>query len=201
MGKPQGRKAASLYSLVISAPAISSIQPLILIGNIPFTATKEMIEAHFAKLKPFEIRMRTYKDGKFMGTCFIEFERFDRMQTALQKYHHSVFSDGTKKGERKINVELSAGGGGNTPARKEKIKAKNEKLTNERQRIREKREEVEAKQKERKEKKGSKGKPDDKDTGTGAEAEEPAEDNSGMHPARLAMLNAPTPAWKGRQRF
>jgi nucleolar protein 6 len=66
-----------------------------------------MIETHFEKLKPFEIRMRTYKGtNKFMGTCFIEFERFDKMQTALQKYHHSVFSDGTKKGERKINVEL-----------------------------------------------------------------------------------------------
>jgi nucleolar protein 6 len=162
--------------------------------------------------------MRTYKkDNKFMGTCFIEFERFDRMQTALQKYHHSVFSDGTKKNERKINVELrytyththfakylltkvnSAGGGGNTPARMDKIKAKNEKLTNERQRIRERRDEVDAKQKERKDKKDTKGKKDNKDAD--AEAEEPAEDNSGMHPARLALLNQPTPAWKGRQRY
>lgn len=85
----------------------------------------------------------------------------------------------------------SAGGGSNTPARMDKIKAKNEKLNNERQRIRERRDEVEAKQKERKDKKDAKGKTDDK------EAEEPAEDNSGMHPARLALLNQPsTPAWK-----
>jgi nucleolar protein 6 len=91
----------------------------------------------------------------------------------------------------------SAGGGGNTPARMDKIKAKNEKLTNERQRIRERRDEVEAKQKERKDKKAAKGKSGGKDAGAEVEAEE----TNGMHPARLAMLNKPTPAWQGRQRY
>ena len=58
-------------------------------------------------MKPFVVRMRTYKDnGKFMGTAFIEFERFDHMQTALTKYHHSVFPDSKRKEGRKINVEL-----------------------------------------------------------------------------------------------
>lgn len=41
-----------------------------------------------------------------MGTAFIEFERFDHMQTALTKYHHSVFPDDKMKEGRKINVEL-----------------------------------------------------------------------------------------------
>jgi hypothetical protein len=41
-----------------------------------------------------------------MGTCFIEFDRFDRMETCLKKYHHSVFPDGKKKEGRKINIEL-----------------------------------------------------------------------------------------------
>ena len=42
-----------------------------------------------------------------MGTCFVEFDRFDRMETCLKKYHHSLFHDSKKKGEgRKINVEL-----------------------------------------------------------------------------------------------
>lgn len=52
--------------------------------------------------------MRTYKhDKKFMGVCFIEFQRFDHMQTALTKYHHSLFPDPkSKDGGRKINVEL-----------------------------------------------------------------------------------------------
>lgn len=76
-------------------------------GNLPYTATKEQIEEHFAKIKPTEIRLRTYKGtNKFMGTCFVEFDRFDRMETCLKKYHHSVFPDGKKKEGRKINVEL-----------------------------------------------------------------------------------------------
>jgi|TARA_R110002003_G_scaffold645_8_gene20995 nucleolar protein 6 len=41
-----------------------------------------------------------------MGTCFVEFDRFDRMETCLKKYHHSVFPDGKTKEGRKINVEL-----------------------------------------------------------------------------------------------
>jgi len=41
-----------------------------------------------------------------MGTCFIEFDRYDRMVTCLKKYHHSLFADPKKKEGRKINVEL-----------------------------------------------------------------------------------------------
>ena len=86
---------------------IHYIPKLIILGNLPYTATKEQIEEHFAKIKPTEIRLRTYKGtNKFMGTCFVEFDRFDRMETALKKYHHSVFPDGKKKEGRKINVEL-----------------------------------------------------------------------------------------------
>lgn len=39
------------------------------------------------------------------GFAFVEFDRFDRMETCLKLYQHSVFPDG-KKG-RKINVELT----------------------------------------------------------------------------------------------
>jgi nucleolar protein 6 len=96
----------------------------------------------------------------------------------------------------------SAGGGGNTPARQEKIKAKNEKLGNERLRIRERRDEVEVKQKERKEKKEARagGKADGAAAG---EEEKPAEENVGIHPARLAMMKQeekPKP-WQTRTRF
>jgi nucleolar protein 6 len=76
-------------------------------GNLPYSATKEQIEKHFEKIKPTDIRLRTYKGTeKFMGTCFIEFDRYDRMVTCLKKYHHSVFADLKKKEGRKINVEL-----------------------------------------------------------------------------------------------
>ena len=62
-------------------------------GNLPFTATKEQIQEHFAKLKPTEIRMRTYKkDNKFMGTCFVEFDRYDRMEQCLTSREDSYVS-------------------------------------------------------------------------------------------------------------
>ncbi|KAF1975452.1 RNA-binding domain-containing protein [Bimuria novae-zelandiae CBS 107.79] len=165
---------------------------IVFIGNLPFTATKEDIEEHFAKLKPFEVRLRTYKDtGKSMGCAFIEFERFDHMQTALMKYHHSIVPDPKRKEGRKINVELSAGGGGNTAARKDKIAAKNEKLAEERQRKHDNRAENEAKREERRAKKS--GKPVKEGAAAGetdeAAAEEPA--NEGIHPARLAMMSKP----------
>ncbi|KAF2031249.1 hypothetical protein EK21DRAFT_45884, partial [Setomelanomma holmii] len=108
-------------------------------GNLPYSATKESITEHFAKLHPTDIRLRTYKGNeKFMGTCFVEFDQFDRMETCLKKYHHSVFPDPKRKEGRKINVELSAGGGGNSESRKSKIVAKNDKLHDERARDREK---------------------------------------------------------------
>lgn len=105
--KQLARRVALLSSLVCLAHTPSVTFWLIIIGNLPYTATKEQIEEHFAKIKPTEIRLRTYKGtNKFMGTCFVEFDRFDRMETALKKYHHSVFPDGKKKEGRKINVEL-----------------------------------------------------------------------------------------------
>lgn len=98
----------------------------------------------------------------------------------------------------------SAGGGGNTPARIEKIKAKNEKLHNERQRIREKREEVESKQNERKAKKearqGKQGKGDANGAAAETETDSASNEHGGMHPARLAMMQKPSPRYH-RQRY
>ena len=96
-----------MSSLVCHSCATSANLELTSPGNLPYSATKEQIEEHFAKIKPTEIRLRTYKGtNKFMGTCFVEFDRYDRMEQCLKKYHHSVFADGKKKEGRKINVEL-----------------------------------------------------------------------------------------------
>lgn len=77
----------------------------------------------------------------------------------------------------------SAGGGGNSEARREKIQAKNSKLHDERANDRVKRVELDMKQADRAAKKGNKG-ADGEEEG----AAEP--DNNGIHPARLAMLAA-----------
>lgn len=76
-------------------------------GNLPFTATKESIEKHFAKVKPASVRpLSDKKTGKPKGCAFVEFDGYDHMKTVLSLYHHSTFDDGLSPA-RKINVELT----------------------------------------------------------------------------------------------
>lgn len=94
---------------------------------------------------------------------------------------------------------FSAGGGGNSEARREKIQAKNSKLHDERANDRVKRVELEMKQADRAAKKGGK-------SANGEEEEATEPDNGGIHPARLAMMaatdRAPRPSYPThRQRY
>jgi nucleolar protein 6 len=175
---------------------------ILFIGNLPFKATDAGLQAHFAKLSPFTLRHRTDPQTKrSKGFAFLEFENYDRMKTCLKLYHHSEFdadavsNGGTGKSTngkniRKINVELTAGGGGKAEGRKEKIKVKNTRLEEQRKR----RAEVERKEKERKEKKeggaAKKGQSESK-AEPQAVAQEPEQqvDLGGMHPSRMARLN------------
>ncbi|KAI9875233.1 MAG: hypothetical protein M1830_008715, partial [Pleopsidium flavum] len=108
---------------------------IVFIGNLPFTATTASITAHFSKVQPLSVRHRTHKTtGKSKGFAFLEFSGYDRMKTCLKLYHHSSFDDGLSPA-RKINVELTAGGGGaKSQERREKLQTKNEKLNEERKR-------------------------------------------------------------------
>lgn len=99
---------------------------ILFVGNLPYKITEEDILAHFKNCKPSSVRLRTDK-----GCAFIEYKNEDlkeskRLMDIALRLHKSVL------GGRKINVELTAGGGGNSQDRKEKIKAKNEKLEEER---------------------------------------------------------------------
>ncbi|KAL2758446.1 hypothetical protein ACRALDRAFT_1055341 [Sodiomyces alcalophilus JCM 7366] len=136
------------------------------VGNLPFTANESTIRQHFAAFKPTSIRCLT-KDG-VEGTCrgfaFIEFANPAHMRTCLDKMHHTTFNDGVSPA-RKINVELTAGGGGSKAGRKEKIKQRNEKLAENRAKRIEK------------EKQGKKA------NATGEDQ------HVGMHPSRLAMIS------------
>ncbi|KAL2149886.1 hypothetical protein VTH82DRAFT_7562 [Thermothelomyces myriococcoides] len=114
------------------------------VGNLPYTATADSVRAHFATLQPTSVRLLTRRDDptKSRGIAFVEFGSYDRMKTCLQKFHHTQFDDG-KSPPRRINVELTAGGGGKTAARLEKIKQKNAKLNEERaQRMKKEKEEA-----------------------------------------------------------
>jgi len=108
---------------------------IVFIGNLPFTATQESVENHFCKINPISVRVATEKgnSGKCRGFGFLEFQNYDRMQTCLKLYHHSSLDDG-KSPARRINVELTAGGGGKSQTRKAKLEEKNRKLAEERDR-------------------------------------------------------------------
>jgi len=106
---------------------------IVFIGNLPYSVTKAALENHFRSVEPTSIRLITKKDDPTTckGFAFLEFERYDRMKLCLEKYHHSLFQDGISEG-RKINVELTAGGGGKSKRRQLKLQVKNRKLNEER---------------------------------------------------------------------
>lgn len=190
---------------------------ILFVGNLPYGATDATIRAHFKKLEPFTLRHRTDpKTGKSKGFAFLEFEKYDRMKTCMKLYHHSMFdpnkteatvdeagagddegpakqkSAKASKAARRINVELTAGGGGKAEGRKEKIRVKNERLGEQRQRR------AEAERKEREKKAKEEGevndvkpvKPVKKTTKKAEEATAVREDMGGMHPSRLARIAA-----------
>ncbi|CAO3607539.1 unnamed protein product [Cunninghamella echinulata] len=103
---------------------------IVFVGNLPFNATKEEIEKHFESVGGIvSVRLLTDKvTKKPKGFAFVEFETSKHLGKALG-FHHTLFK------KRQINVELTAGGGGKSEARNEKLKKKNERLTEERQKI------------------------------------------------------------------
>ncbi|KAF9934487.1 hypothetical protein FBU30_001981 [Linnemannia zychae] len=107
---------------------------IVFVGNLPFNITKEQLEKHFESCgKISSVRVQTDKaTGKGKGFAFMEFPDAEAMQKAL-------FFNKTLIKERPINVELTAGGGGNkSAARKQKIAQKNEALNEERRKMHEK---------------------------------------------------------------
>jgi len=112
------------------------------------------------------------------------------MKTALKLMHHSEFNDGISK-PRKINVELTAGGGGGGKERMEKVREKNERLEGQRTRRKEE-EEKQRVRKEAKEAKKAKGeaKKEGKELEKGVpKVEAPkVDDQAGIHPSRRAQV-------------
>jgi nucleolar protein 6 len=113
-------------------------------GNLRFATTKETIAQHFSKCSAFirccvsntskprllapapTIRLLTNKDtGKSKGCAFVEFKTSGSLQEGLGLHHTIV--DG-----RKINVELTAGGGGKSVMRQTRIKNRNAELEKQR---------------------------------------------------------------------
>lgn len=101
---------------------------ILFVGNLKYTTSTEDIRKHFAVCDPPpSIRLLTQKSilgkstAKSKGCAFLEFTHRNALQQAL-KLHQSEL-DG-----RRINVELTAGGGGKSDSRLEKLRKRNKDL-------------------------------------------------------------------------
>jgi len=102
---------------------------ILFVGNLKYSTSLDSIKDHFSACDPPpSVRLLTPKtptNSKSKGCAFLEFTHRNALQQAL-KLHQSQL-DG-----RAINVELTAGGGGKSSARLEKVKERNKKLHDQR---------------------------------------------------------------------
>jgi nucleolar protein 6 len=108
----------------------SSKRYIIFVGNLPHSPSTILLPAlqsHFPAA-PTQIRIPTKKGTSApQGFAFLEFDSAPALEKAL-RCHHTILLG------RKINVELTAGGGGKSETRMGKIKKRNEGLEEERKR-------------------------------------------------------------------
>ncbi|WBW73887.1 RNA-binding protein, involved in ribosome biogenesis [Schizosaccharomyces osmophilus] len=140
---------------------------ILFVGNLPKDSDVETLQEHFKRAGQMpRVRIPTEKGtGRQRGYAFVEFiNPHHEVASKALKFHHTMYKD------RKINIELTAGGGGKTESRMNKIKEKNKKWTEER------RERVANEEKKAREVRGSKD----------AIVQEGVQ--TGIHPDRLHML-------------
>lgn len=100
---------------------------IVFVGNIPYSCTLQDLQDFFKECKPISIRYPLSKaeNNKPKGYAFIEFNASSDLQSA-------ILLDKKKIHGRKINVELTAGGGGSKSSlRKQRITDKNKRLKEE----------------------------------------------------------------------
>ncbi|KDQ17783.1 hypothetical protein BOTBODRAFT_172204 [Botryobasidium botryosum FD-172 SS1] len=109
---------------------------ILFVGNLSYRTTTESILSHFSPCpSPPTVRLLTSRSKgptgatteKTKGCAFLEFSEGKSLQAAL-KLHHSELEG------RRINVELTAGGGGKGEKRKDKLRKRNHTLEEERKR-------------------------------------------------------------------
>jgi len=107
---------------------------ILFVGNLSYRTTSESILSHFSSCPtPPTVRLLTSRSKgpngatteRTKGCAFLEFSEGKSLQAAL-KLHHSELEG------RRINVELTAGGGGKGENRKNKVRKRNQTLEEER---------------------------------------------------------------------
>ena len=127
--QPADAKAAPAAAAAADAadnkPTFGSSGWRVFVGQLPFYLDSEKpIRKHFAQAGCDVAGIRMLSDKKtqkFRGVAFVELADTESLTIALSLHQ-------TRLGHKKINVELSAGGGGNGAVRKEKIKVKRDRL-------------------------------------------------------------------------
>ncbi|KAI0003785.1 hypothetical protein BJV74DRAFT_486879 [Russula compacta] len=117
------------HGSVTKNKASKTQRQILFIGNLKYTTTHEAIQSHFSLCDPPPtVRLLTPKVtrvgatvAKSKGCAFLEFSTGPALQAALRLHQSEL--DG-----RRINVELTAGGGGKGDARLAKVKARNKQL-------------------------------------------------------------------------
>lgn len=100
---------------------------IIFVGSLPKDITATELQAHFKSSSPDHIRMRADK-----GIAFLEFDADKDKNNIQRRMDVALLQHRTLLKEKRINVELTVGGGGNSAERLEKLKNKNLKLEEER---------------------------------------------------------------------
>ncbi|CAB4255932.1 similar to Saccharomyces cerevisiae YDL213C NOP6 rRNA-binding protein required for 40S ribosomal subunit biogenesis [Maudiozyma barnettii] len=99
---------------------------IIFVGSLPKDITQTELQAHFKTSSPDSIRVRGDK-----GIAFLEFDGDKDGKHIQSRMDTALLQNKTEIRGKRINVELTVGGGGNSENRLSKLKTKNEKFEQE----------------------------------------------------------------------
>ncbi|QLG74257.1 hypothetical protein HG535_0G01410 [Zygotorulaspora mrakii] len=105
----------------------SSNRFLLFVGGLPKDITQTELQSHFKSSSPDFIRIRPDK-----GIAFLEFDGDKDQKNIQSRMDIALLQHRTLLKDKKINVELTVGGGGNSSDRVQKLRNKNIKFEEER---------------------------------------------------------------------
>lgn len=147
VGEPKKKKKTKAVDQDEKAAAGQEVTPqkskrfILFVGNLSFKTTVDELQAHIKPtgVTPLSVRLQTdQKTNTPKGFAFIDLPNAQALDKVLNLHHTSLAG-------RRINVELTAGGGGSGEARKAKIAKKNERLDVERETAQKTKRDAEAK--------------------------------------------------------
>lgn len=142
---------------------------LIFVGSLPKDVTQTELQSHFKTSAPDFIRIRGDK-----GIAFLEFDGDKDTSNIQSRMDTALLQHKTELRGKRINVELTVGGGGNSENRLSKLKSKNDKFEQE--------------YRTRMEKMIKDGSQKKKAAAEASENTEPVVPVQGMHPDRARMM-------------